>query len=415
MLDATASAALVASGTATSWIVAGADRSRRCSAACTRPTAWPASPPPTNTCTPSTRATWRATGRPGESVVARRPGRGRPLGGRRVGRRCRSCCRGTRSRSVAPCRRCSTRCASRRRSCWADRSGLTRVGRGRRRAAAHGRPEFQELAWRFWTDSQATFSEPGVPVRAGRLHPSPVVRRAAARRCVCLGLLLLTKESAAVTFTPVPGPGGRHPAQSAPDALGGACTLRAGSGLLVLAVIGLGVLLARAPGDLARNALLQKTFGAGPLILSSIRDAIPRDPELLAAAGDADRADRAGHWLPVGDAGRLGLADRSERGRRSSTQRPTLEPVGAGLDPGDAGVAAGDGHPLARPCLAARIRSVDRRRGGGAAGGCRHRGAVPAQLAATGLGPGAARVWWFWQCSPSAWSSRSHPWSATPR
>src|SRR5439155_1296440 len=36
------------------------------------------------------------------------------------------------------------------------------------------------------------------------------------------------------------------------------------------------------PGDLARNALLQKTFGAGPLIFNSIRDAIPRVPEYSA-------------------------------------------------------------------------------------------------------------------------------------
>ena len=38
-------------------------------------------------------------------------------------------------------------------------------------------------------------------------------------------------------------------------------------GLIVLAFLGLGALLARAPGDLARNTLLQKTFGAGPLVL----------------------------------------------------------------------------------------------------------------------------------------------------
>ena len=31
--------------------------------------------------------------------------------------------------------------------------------------------------------------------------------------------------------------------------------------------------MARAPGELARNALLQKTFGAGPLILNSLRSA----------------------------------------------------------------------------------------------------------------------------------------------
>jgi hypothetical protein len=38
------------------------------------------------------------------------------------------------------------------------------------------------------------------------------------------------------------------------------------------------VFLARAPADLARNALLQRTFGAGPLIFNSILEAIPKLP-----------------------------------------------------------------------------------------------------------------------------------------
>ena len=51
---------------------------------------------------------------------------------------------------------------------------------------------------------------------------------------------------------------------------------------VVLAVVATGVLLARAPGDIARNALVQKTIGAGPLIFNSIRDAIPRVPDYSA-------------------------------------------------------------------------------------------------------------------------------------
>src|SRR5260221_13058724 len=50
-------------------------------------------------------------------------------------------------------------------------------------------------------------------------------------------------------------------------------------GLVLGMFVGMGVLLARAPGELARTALLQKTFGAGPLILQSLRDAIPRVPD----------------------------------------------------------------------------------------------------------------------------------------
>src|SRR5258708_3010658 len=62
-------------------------------------------------------------------------------------------------------------------------------------------PEFQELAWRFWTDSQATF--------LSLVYLSALVafiRRPSAIRgglgLVCLTLLLFTKESAAVTFAP---------------------------------------------------------------------------------------------------------------------------------------------------------------------------------------------------------------------
>lgn len=139
-----------------------------------------------------------------------------------------------------------------------------------------GVPEFQEDAWRFWTDSQATFlclvylSALVAFIR----RPAPLTGMLG---LVCLCLLLLTKESAAVTFAPFVVLAGAIPlSRRLSDS-------RRKYGLVVsvlvlLAFIGVGVLFARAPGDLARNALLQKTFGAGPLIFSSIRDAIPRVP-----------------------------------------------------------------------------------------------------------------------------------------
>ncbi|MGI9149128.1 MAG: hypothetical protein ACR2IK_21695 [Chloroflexota bacterium] len=138
-------------------------------------------------------------------------------------------------------------------------------------------PEFQELAWRFWTDSQATFLSLVYlsALVAFIRRPSTL---SATFGLVCLGLLLLTKESAAVTFSAflvlaVAIPLGRR--------LTRAGRLYAGLAvcLMLLVVAGFGELLARAPGDVARSALLQKTFGAGPLIFSSAREAIPRIPE----------------------------------------------------------------------------------------------------------------------------------------
>src|SRR5216683_791528 len=138
-------------------------------------------------------------------------------------------------------------------------------------------PEFQEDAWRFWTDSQATFL---CLVYLSSLIA--FIRRPAAVPGVlglaCLGLLLLTKESAAVTFAPFILLAGAIPLSRRLTDSGRKYALLA-TVLVLLAFVGLGVLLARAPGDLARNALLQKTFGAGPLIFNSIRDAIPRVPE----------------------------------------------------------------------------------------------------------------------------------------
>ena len=137
-------------------------------------------------------------------------------------------------------------------------------------------PEFQELSWRFWTDSQATFLclvyLSGLASFAWR--PGVV---AAVVALTGLNLLALTKESAAVTFTPflalaVATPLSRRWSDSLRTSLSAAAVV------MGVAFVGLLVLLLIAPPDLARFGLLDKTFGAGPMILSSVRDAIPRVP-----------------------------------------------------------------------------------------------------------------------------------------
>lgn len=137
-------------------------------------------------------------------------------------------------------------------------------------------PEFQELAWRFWTDSQATFV--ALVYLSALLsfmrRPSAV---SGVLSVVSLAVLLLTKESAAVTFTPflivaLALPLSKRLSSS------GRKYLAIGAAAALVVCIGAGVLIARGVGDLGHNALLQKTVGAGPLILSSIRDAIPVIP-----------------------------------------------------------------------------------------------------------------------------------------
>jgi hypothetical protein len=155
--------------------------------------------------------------------------------------------------------------------------GLTRSASGAAALLLMAVPEFQELAWRFWTDSQATLV---ILVYLSAL--AAFIRRptllSATLGVVCLGLLLLTKESAAVTFTPFLVLAGVIPLSRRLTGSGRKYAALAAL-LVVLAFVGFGVLLARAPGGLARSALLQKTFGAGPLILGSIRDAIPKLPD----------------------------------------------------------------------------------------------------------------------------------------
>ena len=138
-------------------------------------------------------------------------------------------------------------------------------------------PEFQELAWRFWTDSQATLLSLVYLSALAAFIRRPALL-SAGLGLLCLALLLLTKESAAVTFAPFVVLACAIPLSRRLTTSGRMYAALA-SGLVLLAIVGLGVVLARAPGDLARNALLQKTFGAGPLILSSVRDAIPVVPD----------------------------------------------------------------------------------------------------------------------------------------
>jgi hypothetical protein len=137
-------------------------------------------------------------------------------------------------------------------------------------------PEFQELAWRFWTDSQATFVCLVYLTALIAFMRRPSIF-SGILSVVCLGLLLLTKESAAVTFTPFLALAFAIPLSRRLTRSGRKYAALA-AGLVLVAFVGFGLLLARAPGDLAHNALLQKTFGAGPLILSSLRAAIPVVP-----------------------------------------------------------------------------------------------------------------------------------------
>jgi hypothetical protein len=137
-------------------------------------------------------------------------------------------------------------------------------------------PEFQELAWRFWTDSQATL--------LALLYLSALVSfvRRPSWIAPVLGVLaliglVLTKESAAVTLAPFASlallPLIRRLTRSRRT------YLLLAAGVAVLLGGGLIALLATAPRLLASSPLLQKTFGAGPLILSSVREAIPRLPD----------------------------------------------------------------------------------------------------------------------------------------
>ena len=151
-------------------------------------------------------------------------------------------------------------------------------------------PEFQEEAWRFWTDSQATF--------VCLVYLAALIAFTRRRSIlsgllsvVCLGLLLLTKESAAVTFTPFLVVAFAIPALRRLSASG---RNYVALGVLGAAVVisGVGFALTRVRGDLAHNALLERTFGAGPQILRSIQNAVPLIPsysqQLVSIIGPAE-------------------------------------------------------------------------------------------------------------------------------
>jgi hypothetical protein len=137
-------------------------------------------------------------------------------------------------------------------------------------------PEFQEEAWRFWTDSQATF--------VCLIYLAALIaftRRASilsgALSVLTLGLLLLTKESAAVTFTPFLLVAFALPVMRRLSASGRKyVALGVAGAAVVLGMVAFA--LTRLRGDLAHNALLERTFGAGPQILRSIQDAVPLIP-----------------------------------------------------------------------------------------------------------------------------------------
>jgi Dolichyl-phosphate-mannose-protein mannosyltransferase len=137
-------------------------------------------------------------------------------------------------------------------------------------------PEFQELSWRFWTDSQATLVCMIYLSALASFARRPSVV-AGGLALAGLSLLVLTKESAAITFTPF-----LAIAAAIPLSRRWSGSLRASLSVagvvLALALVGLVALLTLAPSELVRSPLLEKSFGAGPLILRSVRDSVPRLP-----------------------------------------------------------------------------------------------------------------------------------------
>ncbi len=138
-------------------------------------------------------------------------------------------------------------------------------------------PEFQELAWRFWADSQATLL--GLVYLAALVgfarRPSltSVVVAAAA-----LGLLVFTKESTLALFTP-PLPVAlvvpllrRVRGLHARLALVAACVL--------VIVVPIAVVVASPPflQPLLEVGLIRRTLAAGPVVLGTAADAIPLIP-----------------------------------------------------------------------------------------------------------------------------------------
>ncbi len=159
----------------------------------------------------------------------------------------------------------------------ARRVGLTRGTAASAALLLLGVPEFQEFAWRFWTDSQATLL--GLSYLAALLgvarRPSPLNALVALG---ALALLFASKESTAVVFAPL-----------LPLALVVPFLRRCGSWRARVALVAvpaaaaglaIGVLLSGAPPvqPLVEAGVLRKTIAAGPIILSSAAGAIPLVP-----------------------------------------------------------------------------------------------------------------------------------------
>lgn len=144
-------------------------------------------------------------------------------------------------------------------------------------------PEFQESAWRFWTDSQATLLTLLylTALLAWCRRPSWVSGVGA---IACALLLLVTKESAAVALAPL----------LVVVAIVGlvrqvdrwwALPLAAAV-LAVCAIGGAAVLIHGIPAELEQQPLLQRTFASAPLVVSSIRAAVPQLPSYPTVLAD---------------------------------------------------------------------------------------------------------------------------------
>jgi hypothetical protein len=172
-------------------------------------------------------------------------------------------------------------------------------------------PEFQESAWRFWTDSQATLLTLAYLTALVAWCRRPTLASGLAG-VLCLGLLVVTKESAAVTLAPflllaALVPLGRQAMERSTAAWGARTAL---AGLLGVALVGLALLVRGVPAELARQPLLQRTFASAPLVSASIRDALPKLPSypgVLAGQLGPDHLSPAFIWAAALGVGWLAL------------------------------------------------------------------------------------------------------------
>jgi hypothetical protein len=143
-------------------------------------------------------------------------------------------------------------------------------------------PEFQESAWRFWTDSQATLLTLLylTALLTWARRPS---WQSGVGAIVCALLLLVTKESAAVALAPLLVLVAFVGLARLVDrwwALPLAAAVLAACAIAIAAVLIHGV-----PAEVEQQALLQRTFASAPLVVGSVRVALPQlpaYPEVLA-------------------------------------------------------------------------------------------------------------------------------------